>query len=138
MAGEREIRIAALSACLALVRPVGMTEGETLEWLAVAADTLKHIPAVLIEKGAREARKKCTHHAQIVPAIVEATKEDLLWFNRPKLPPRLRLVAPERPALPDELPDPETLMPSLRRIGLERGWLIERAGRIVWSEDSAA
>lgn len=138
MAGDRAIRIAALSACLSLVRPVGMTEEETLEWLSVAADTLAHIPVHIVEKGARAARTKCTHHAQIVPAIVEATKDDLAWHNRPKTAPLLRLVAPEHPAITEPLPDPETLPPPLRRIGLSKGWIVERNGRLEWAEGNAA
>jgi hypothetical protein len=138
MAGDREIRIAALSACLSLVRPVGMTEAETIDWLKVAADTLSHIPAHILERGARAARAKCTHHAQIVPTIVAETRDALDLYNRPRRPAPLRLVAPARPIQTETPPDPETLMPSLRRMGLERGWLVERDGRLEWSEGDAA
>lgn len=128
-----------LSACLALVRPVGMTEGETMDWLAVAADAVGHIPPHILESGCRRARTKCTHHSQVVPAIIEETRADMDWLSRPKVPASLRLVppAPEQHAA-EPLPDPNTLMPTLRRMGLRKGWLVERDGQIEWSEDSAA
>lgn len=130
-----------LSACLALVRPVGMTEGETMDWLAVAADAVGYIPAHILESGCRRARAKCTHHAQIVPTIIEETRADMDWHNRPKVPASLRLVPPVEPAVHVEiepLPDPNTLMPNLRRMGLSKGWLVEQDGKLQWAEDSAA
>lgn len=138
---DRQIRFAALSACLSLVRPVGMTEEETEDWLNVAADTLDDIPAHIVEAGARAARKRCEHHSKIVPAIIEETREALAWHNRPKAPVALRLVAPidDAEPLPDQpLPDPETLMPSLRRMGLHRGWIVEGPNGLEWAEGSAA
>ncbi|AIT81236.1 hypothetical protein [Novosphingobium pentaromativorans] len=129
---------AMLSASLALVRPVGMSPQEADEWLDVALETLAHLPLHIFEAGIRAARMKCTHHAQIVPAIIEATREDLAWYNRPKTPPMLRLVAPERPIRTEPLPDPETLSAELKRIGLSQGWIVERDGRLFWEEDSAA
>lgn len=136
MGTEQQYRIAALSACLALVRPVGMTEGETIDWLEVAADTLSHLPIDLVERGARAARTTCTHHGQIVPAIIAETKETMQWRSTPK-PPVLRLVAPPpRPEGP--LPDPETLSQPLRQIGLSAGWIAERDGQLEWTEEGAA
>ena len=141
MAAEHQIRIAALSACLALVRPVGMTEDETLDWLEAAADTLAYIPAELVQRGAALARRRCTHHSQIVPAIIDETKDALAWHGRPA--PVLRIVAPapreaSRLTLA-ELPDPATLQEALKQMGLEKGWIVERAdGRLEWSEEDAA
>lgn len=136
---SQEVIYAQLSASLALVRPVGMTEGETMDWLAVAADVLSHIPPHIMERGARSARQRCTHHSQIVPAIIADTREALEWHNRPKMAPALRLVPPEHFAPVEPLPEPETLMPSLQRIGLLNGWLVETPdGRILWAEDTAA
>ncbi|AIT81619.1 hypothetical protein JI59_18540 [Novosphingobium pentaromativorans US6-1] len=118
-----------------------MTAQETADWLEVAFEAVAHIPLHIFEAGCRAARQTCTHHSQIVPAIVKETREELAWYNRPKVPPALRLVAPvaEVPPLSElPLPDPETLMPSLRRMGLNRGWIVERGGRLEWAEGDAA
>lgn len=130
--------VAMLSASFALVKPAGITPKETKDWLRVALDTLSHLPPHILEAGCRAARLTCTHHSQIVPAIVAETREALAWHNRPKVAPLLRLVAPERTLPEDPLPDPETLMPSLKRIGLLKGWIVERDGRLAWAEETAA
>lgn len=137
MGAEHQYRIAALSACLSLVRPVGMTEGETIDWLEVAADTLSHLPVDLVERGARAARTTCTHHGQIVPAIIAETKQAMEWRSTPK-PRALRLVAPV-PKVEGPLPDPATLSQPLKQIGLSAGWIAEREdGRVEWTEEGAA
>jgi hypothetical protein len=64
-----------LSACLALVRPVGMGDEAATEWLTVAATTLGALPPDMLAKGAEAARKTCTHHGQIVPKILAETEE---------------------------------------------------------------
>jgi hypothetical protein len=66
-----------LTACLALVAPVGMTEEARRDWLAVAWGTLKHLPSDLLTFGCQKARETCDHPAKIVPAIVEATRESM-------------------------------------------------------------
>lgn len=135
---NQEFIYAQLSACLALVRPVGMTEGETMDWLAIAAETVAHIPPQIIETGARAARGKCTHHSQIVPTIITETRDALAFHNRPKVAPLLRLVPPEHFTPDEPLPDPETLMESLKRIGLLKGWIVEGPGGLEWAKDTAA
>jgi hypothetical protein len=130
--------IAMLSASLALVRPVGMTEKETADWLNVALDAVSHIPLHIFEVGARAARHTCTHHSQIVPAIVAETREAVAWHSRPKSTPVLRLVSPDTFAAQAPLPDPDTLMPGLKRIGLQKGWIVEGPDGLEWSKGSAA
>lgn len=66
-----------LTACLSLVAPAGMTEEARRDWLAVAWDTLKHLPPEILQSGCRIARKTCDHPSKIVPAIVEATRDQL-------------------------------------------------------------
>lgn len=133
------VMVAMLSASLALVRPVGMAANETSDWLEVALDSLSHLPLPIFEAGVRAARRTCTHHSQIVPAIITETRVALDWHNRPKTSPVLRLVSPETFPPNEPLPEPETLMPSLQRIGLLNGWLVETPdGRILWAEDTAA
>lgn len=68
-----------LTACLALVAPVGMTEEAKREWLSVAWATLKHLPADVLASGCRKARASCDHPAKIVPAILEATEQTMRW-----------------------------------------------------------
>lgn len=82
-----------LTACLALVAPVGMTEEAKRDWLAVAWQTLSHIPPDVLVIGARQARQICDHPSKLVPAIIAATKDTMAWrreANRtddPQLPP---------------------------------------------------
>jgi len=129
--------VAMLSASLALVRPVGMTEQETDDWLSVAVDAVQHIPLHIFERGVRSARQTCTHHSQIVPAIITATREAVAWFSEPQRP-ALRLVSPEKPACKQPLPDPASLNAGLQRIGLLKGWIVQGPDGLEWSKDSAA
>lgn len=71
-----------LTACLALVAPVGMTEESRREWLAVAWRTLQFLPADLLSIGCSEARKTCDHPAKLVPVIVAATSESMATRRR--------------------------------------------------------
>jgi hypothetical protein len=64
-----------LTACLALVVPVGMTEEARREWLLVAWETLKHLPPDILHYGCEEARKTSDHPSKIVPAITAATDD---------------------------------------------------------------
>lgn len=124
-----------LSASLSLVKPAGMTPKEAADWLNAAFDALSHLPFHIFAQGIRAARLTCDHPAKIVPAVVASTRDALDWHGRPKVTPLLRLVPPAR-TLPDEpLPEPETLMPSLQRIGLMKGFLVERDGRLAWASD---
>ena len=62
---------ALLLSCLALVRPVGFTEEETRDWLGVALAEVQHLPTDLLEKGCSHAKRTCSHHSRIVPAIFD-------------------------------------------------------------------
>lgn len=78
-----------LSACLALVRPVGMGDDAAAEWLAVAAAQLADLSPDAIQLGCKRARAQCTHHAQIVPAICDGGlarfQRDMAKISRPFL-----------------------------------------------------
>ena len=64
-----------LTACLALVVPVGMTEEARREWLLVAWETLKHLPPDILHRGCEVARATCDHPSKIVPAIIAETAD---------------------------------------------------------------
>ncbi len=68
-----------LTACLALVVPVGMTEESRREWLTVAWGTLKHLPPDALLVGCKAARETCDHPSKIVPAILKATEQMMSW-----------------------------------------------------------
>lgn len=70
----------ALTPCLSLVAPTGMTEADREDWLRAAWQTLDGIPADLLEIGCAHARKVCDHPAKVVPAILSAIDE--LWAKR--------------------------------------------------------
>lgn len=86
-----------LTACLALVVPVGMTEEGRREWLSVAWQTLKHLPSDLLSIGCNEARKTADHPSKIVPAIIGYAQERLEARRRIERDYPLALPAPERP-----------------------------------------
>lgn len=140
MHDEPEIEMSAmLSASLALVKPAGMTSKEAADWMEAAFDALSHLPLHIFRDGVRAARQTCDHPSKIVPAVIAATREAMAWHNRPKESPVLRLVSPETYAPKEPPPDPETLMPSLQRIGIQNGWIVEEPdGRLRWNEDTAA
>lgn len=103
-----------LTACLALVVPVGMTEESRREWLSVAWATLSHLPADLLAIGAQAARRSCDHPSKIVPTIISETR-DLLERRRESSRPIDQ---------PRELPRPDFVTPTeaaeiLREYGLK-------------------
>lgn len=67
--------MALLTSCLALVRPVGLTDDNARDWLRVAAGEVARIDLDLLTEACAEARRSCTHHGQIVPRIIKATEE---------------------------------------------------------------
>lgn len=70
--------VASLASCLALVRPVGMAQGDADEWLRVAAREIAHLPSEMLTYGCSVARKNCTHHGQIIPTIIKTVGE---WYE---------------------------------------------------------
>lgn len=103
-----------MSSCLALVRPVGMTPSEADDWLSVAVGEVIRYPASVLHHAAVEARRTCTHHSQIVPAIIEAADERMAHHRR-----MAELSVPiDLPALP---PPPSLSDDEFDRIVAERG-----------------
>jgi hypothetical protein len=58
-----------------------MDEAARGEWLAVAWETLKDLPADLLRIGCAKARKIADHPAKIVP-MIHAEVDDLLRYRR--------------------------------------------------------
>lgn len=85
-----------LTACLALVVPVGMTEEARREWLMVAWETLKHLPADILASGCAAARKTADHPSKIVPAITTATDDWMALRRTPRPMATLALPAPTK------------------------------------------
>lgn len=70
-----------LMRCLSLVRPVGMGDDMAADWLAVAMVEVRNMSDAAFGAGAQKARANCTHHGQIIPAILsgaEVVKPDPL------------------------------------------------------------
>ncbi len=84
---------AELTACLALVVPVGMTEEARREWLSVAWATVGHLPADLLSRGCKAARESCDHPSKIVPCILAKTDEEMKW-RRNHRSPSVPLIGP--------------------------------------------
>ena len=88
-----------LGASLALVRPVGMGKEAAAEWLAVAASELAGYNRASVLSALAEARKRCSHHGQIVPFVIKHMEDQTPW--RMGKPLDRQLPAPEkREALP--------------------------------------
>lgn len=68
-----------LSACLALVRPVSMSEDAAAEWLAVAAGELTGYRRLSVEAALSDARQRCTYHGQILPHVIKYMEEANPW-----------------------------------------------------------
>lgn len=139
-----DLAIALLSSCLALVRPVGMGEAETAEWLGVAAGDVCHYPPSILDRACLEARRTCTHHSQIVPTIVKeadaltareaSLREASVPSNLHVLPQPARLPAPKLTQA-----DVDRMPAKLREIGLKCGALVQDAdGTITPTPEQAA
>lgn len=74
---------AELLACLTLVAPSGMTAEDRNAWVQVARETLRGIPADLLQRGCRKARETCRFASEVVPAIVSETRVE--WARRKRV-----------------------------------------------------
>jgi hypothetical protein len=79
---SREEFAAEMSACLALVAPVGMDQAAKRLWLTAAYRALDGIPIALLKKGATAAMKTADHPAKVVPAIMREIESDWNWRKR--------------------------------------------------------
>lgn len=59
-----------------------MTAGEAEDWLRVAVGEVLKYPANVLHHAAGEARRTCTHHAQIVPTIIAEADERMAHIRR--------------------------------------------------------
>jgi hypothetical protein len=94
-----------LTACLALVAPAGMTEEARRDWLLVAWQSLKHLPADLLRSGCHAARQKCDHPSKIVPTIIAETAQSLRW-RREMIPGQLALPPKDKRHVMDRRGEP--------------------------------
>lgn len=97
-----DMAIALLTACLALVRPAGMTDNEVEDWLRVAVQTVGEYPPRVLDAACLEARRTCTHYSQIVPAIVAAAEPEMAVLRRMAEWNVPQLAPPPPPRLTDE------------------------------------
>lgn len=124
--------MALLTSCLALVRPVGMSESEAEDWLGVALGEVASYPADVLAIGAQEARRTSTHHAQIVPTICrecDAIMAQRLRIARLPHVPRQDVPRLTPPKLTQEAV--ERMPARLVKIGLGIGALVaDEDGRV--------
>lgn len=126
--------VAEMTACLALVRPVGMSADEAEDWLAVAAQSLQHLPQRILSLACVEARRTCTHHAQIVPAIIAAAEPELERERRISeygyVPVARQIAPPQRREMTQA--DVDRLPAYLVNLGLTAGHLVrDDRGHVV-------
>jgi len=126
-----------LAACLALVRPVSMSDAAAAEWVEVAAREVAGYAPSVIEQACAVARKHCGHHGKIVPKVVEECERLEVEFRRHReqasAPPLLAKAPAPRPApQPWEIEDnerwlntPGETQAKLRTLGLANGALID-------------
>ncbi|HKY80629.1 MAG TPA: hypothetical protein VJM09_04070 [Sphingobium sp.] len=63
--------MAALSRCLTLTAPTGMTKEDRTEWLTIAAPELADLPSMIFDDACAHARRNCDHPAKVIPAILK-------------------------------------------------------------------
>lgn len=135
-----------LAACLALVRPVTMTDQAAMEWINVASRELSGFPPSVIEQACSAAKRNCGHHAKILPFVSEECERIEAEFHRMRDAARVAVLPrrdPEHPKLAySEILDNERWlnMPgeqqaSLRKLGLKMGALIEHDGEVRYAHD---
>lgn len=135
-----------LAACLALVRPVSMSDEAAVEWISVAARELSGFPPSVIEQACSAAKRKCGHHAKILPFVSEECERIEVEFHRMRDaaqviplerrdPQRRKLAFSE--ILDNErwLNAPGEQQASLRKLGLKMGTLIEEGGLVRYAHD---
>jgi hypothetical protein len=86
--------LAAVTPCLQLVAPVGMTGDDTDAWFDAAYMALSHLPADILADGARKAMGRADHPSKVVPAIIAASAD---WLESRR---RWADMAGDVPALP--------------------------------------
>lgn len=107
-----------LTACLVLVAPAGMTEEARGEWLRVAWETLKHLPADLLSMGCRKARETADHPSKIVPIILAETAE--LMRLRREAGRDAAHIPPSHQLAPADVCTPEQAAEIMKEFGLTR------------------
>lgn len=87
-------------------------------WLTIAVGEVAHLPRDILEIGCTAARRTCTHHGQIVPAILRES-EDLLASRR-------RTAA--RDTIPEDrhLPPPDQWHPTREELDELKGRLTRK------------
>ena len=120
-----------LAGCLAIVRPVSMTDEMAEEWISVGANDLKgRFPNDILEEACRLAREEADHHSKMLKAII-ANARQLLERQRHRSRGEIVALPAPRKAPPLTESDLEflngdgQLARSMRRIGIAAGSLIE-------------
>jgi hypothetical protein len=98
-----------LTACLTLVAPSGMSAEDRNAWLQVARETLRGIPGDLLQRGCKKARETCRFASEIVPTILEETKDD--WERRKRISEHHAALEANRDAPRLEHKEPEYVRP---------------------------
>lgn len=125
----------ALSPCLTIAAPSGMSLDDRTEWFMAAAGFLDTIPAGLLKEAAKQT--VCDHPSKIVPAILayaRDNRETWEWRNRPaSTAPRLTVVKAEKPAAPKITQrEIDQMEPELIKLGLACGALVEdENGKVI-------
>jgi hypothetical protein len=71
----------ALTPCLQLVAPVGMSVDDKASWFEAAQMALSHLPADMVRDAAVKAMRQADHPSKIVPIIIRETKD---WYETRK------------------------------------------------------
>lgn len=140
----RDILLKALVAAVALVMPAGFSTADKKLWLAAAAQTLKELPADLLERGIRHTRLVADHPSKIVPEIIKAVGGEWDRRKRDKATiERLMATAPvEEPAPAAEaagsfsVEEIRNMPAELRSVAVNRGWLSQEEIDLALGEEA--
>lgn len=128
--------------CMALVRPVTMSDNDVQLWLAAAAKQVANLPEDIFLKCADQARDEVSHHGDIVPTIKRLARERVelrrSMVERELRPKSKPVELPKREPV-EHTVDPNCPLPqskALRETGEREGWLIrDEDGWLIWNVD---
>lgn len=107
-----------------------MTEGEAADWLRVAVREVLQYPSHVLREAAVTARRTCTHHAQIIPALIAEADELFAMARKLAVPPPVPRLAPP----PIDRMDQESFERITAEKGLALSWCLDR-GEIISNGD---
>ncbi len=120
-----------LAKMLKLVAPISMSPEAQAVWIVAAADALEDIRAAEVSAVSAEVRRSVTRPSQIVPEIAKLVAERRAKASARIQPLPVQFTPPPRPNPPLTIAEIEAMLPHVRQMGLNSGFLKYDGGRLV-------